>query len=133
MLGPFPTTLDQIKCLILAVDYFAKWIEAEPLARITTNNSTRFFKKSIMIRFGIPEAIIIDYGAQFAEKNFRKLMADLSIRHHFTSVEHAQANGQAKAVNQATLQGLKRGPDGAKGNWGKELAHVLWAYHMIPH
>ncbi|MCI47116.1 gypsy retrotransposon integrase-like protein [Trifolium medium] len=33
--GPFPTAAGQNKYLIVAVDYLTKWIEAEPLAKIT--------------------------------------------------------------------------------------------------
>ncbi|RDX98169.1 hypothetical protein CR513_18938, partial [Mucuna pruriens] len=32
ILGPFPTTPGQINYLIVAVDYFTKWVEAEPIA-----------------------------------------------------------------------------------------------------
>lgn len=35
LLGPFQTALGQVKYLIIAVDYFTKWIEAAPLAKIT--------------------------------------------------------------------------------------------------
>ncbi|GAU12961.1 hypothetical protein TSUD_191520 [Trifolium subterraneum] len=36
ILGPFPTAARQVKYLIVPVDYFTKWIEAEPLAKIGT-------------------------------------------------------------------------------------------------
>ncbi|XP_020216687.1 uncharacterized protein LOC109800307 [Cajanus cajan] len=35
LLGPFPIAKGQCKFLLVAVDYFTKWIEAEPLATIT--------------------------------------------------------------------------------------------------
>lgn len=36
ILGPFPLAPGQLKFLIVAIDYFTKWIEAEPLATITS-------------------------------------------------------------------------------------------------
>lgn len=45
LLGPFPTTPGQVKCLIVVVDYFTKWIEAKPLENITRKNTMKFFKK----------------------------------------------------------------------------------------
>ncbi|KAL0454009.1 UNVERIFIED_CONTAM: hypothetical protein Slati_0740100 [Sesamum latifolium] len=33
--GPFPLATGQRKFLLVAIDYFTKWVEAEPLARIT--------------------------------------------------------------------------------------------------
>ena len=34
-MGPFPTTIRQLKFLIVGIDYFTKWVEAEALATIT--------------------------------------------------------------------------------------------------
>ncbi|KAK2357562.1 protein NYNRIN [Trifolium repens] len=47
LLGPFPVAAGQNKFLIVGVDYFTKWIEAEPLAKITAFNILRFFKRNI--------------------------------------------------------------------------------------
>ncbi|GAU37759.1 hypothetical protein TSUD_102760 [Trifolium subterraneum] len=41
ILGPFPTAARQVKYLIVAVDYFTKWIEAEPLAKIGASHILR--------------------------------------------------------------------------------------------
>ncbi|KAL0314962.1 UNVERIFIED_CONTAM: hypothetical protein Sangu_2340600 [Sesamum angustifolium] len=35
IVGPFPLTTGQRKFLLVAIDYFTKWVEAGPLARIT--------------------------------------------------------------------------------------------------
>ena len=29
-MGPFPTALRQLKFLVVGIDYFTKWVEAEP-------------------------------------------------------------------------------------------------------
>lgn len=50
------------------------------------------------------------------------------IKHHFTSVSHPQANGEAEITNRTLLQGLKTRLDHAKESWPGELPHVLWAY-----
>ena len=51
-MGPFPTTLRQLKFLVVGIDYFTKWVEAEPLATITEKNIRAFVWKSIVCRFG---------------------------------------------------------------------------------
>lgn len=90
--GPFSTTPGQVKFLIVDVNYFRKCIEAEPFSKITARNVIRFFKKFIMIRFEMPKVVVTDNGTQFTDRNFRKLLTDVSIKHHFTSVEHPQTN-----------------------------------------
>ena len=42
ILGPFPTGTRQMKFLVVGVDYFTKWVEAEPLEKITQQNVKNF-------------------------------------------------------------------------------------------
>ncbi|XP_057756056.1 uncharacterized protein LOC130975257 [Arachis stenosperma] len=42
LLGPFPVGPGQVKYLIVAIDYYTKWIEAEPLASISSSNCRKF-------------------------------------------------------------------------------------------
>ncbi|KAL0458165.1 UNVERIFIED_CONTAM: hypothetical protein Slati_0443700 [Sesamum latifolium] len=65
IVGPFPLAAGQRKFLLVAVDYFTKWVEAEPLARITEGEVMKFIWKNIICRFGIPREIISDNGRQF--------------------------------------------------------------------
>nr|KYP46955.1 hypothetical protein KK1_031437 [Cajanus cajan] len=62
ILGPFPPAKGQVKFLIVAVDHFTKWIEAEAVATITASNIQKFFWKNVITRFGIPYALITDNG-----------------------------------------------------------------------
>ncbi|GAU34620.1 hypothetical protein TSUD_394110 [Trifolium subterraneum] len=112
---------------------FTKWVEAEPLSEITSFRILRFFKRDILCRFGIPQAVVTDNGTQFTDKTFRGFLAKINTKHHFTSVEHPQTNGQAEAANRVILRGLRRRLGDAKKQWVEELPHVLWAYRTTPH
>ncbi|GAU50523.1 hypothetical protein TSUD_177730 [Trifolium subterraneum] len=133
ILGPFPTAARQVKYLIVAVDYFTKWIEAEPLAKISAPNILRFFKRNVLARFGIPQAVVTDNGTQFTNKKFQEFLAIIGTTQHFTSVEHPQTNGQAEAANRVLLRELRRRMVASKGNWTEELHNVLWSYRTTPH
>ena len=41
-MGPFPTAVRQLKFLVVIIDYFTKWEEAEALATITEKNIRSF-------------------------------------------------------------------------------------------
>nr|KYP76142.1 Transposon Ty3-I Gag-Pol polyprotein [Cajanus cajan] len=132
ILGPFPLAKGQCKFLVVAVDYFTKWIEADPLTTITAANVQKFVWKNIITRFGIPYAIISDNRLQFTDKKFNTFLENLGIRHRFTSVEHPQSNGQAEAANKVVLTELKKRLGSAKGAWAEELPKVLKAYRCTP-
>ncbi|XP_030930774.1 uncharacterized protein LOC115956584 [Quercus lobata] len=55
ILGPFPLGVRQMKFLVVGIDYFTKWVEAEPLANITQQNVKNFVWKNIVCRFGVPK------------------------------------------------------------------------------
>jgi len=88
--------------------------------------------KNIVCRFGLPQVIITDNGRQFTDRGLAEFYEKLNIKHVPSSVEHPQTNGQAKAVNKAILNELKKRLDPTNGNWTEELLEVLWAYWCTP-
>ncbi|GAV62408.1 rve domain-containing protein/RVT_3 domain-containing protein, partial [Cephalotus follicularis] len=130
--GPLPIATSQRKFLIVAVDYFTKWVEAEPLAIITEKNTESFVWKSIICRFGVPRTIITDNGKQFDCQAFRNFCREWRIEHRLASVAYPQSNGQAEVINREIISGLKKRLEDSKGRWTEELPSVLWAYRTTP-
>ncbi|GJT77637.1 reverse transcriptase domain-containing protein [Tanacetum coccineum] len=69
--GPFWEGQGKVKFLIVAIDYFTKWIEAKPVATITGNQVKKFVWDNIVCRFGLPGEIISDNGKQFRDNPFK--------------------------------------------------------------
>uniref|UniRef100_A0A2N9INB9 Uncharacterized protein n=1 Tax=Fagus sylvatica TaxID=28930 RepID=A0A2N9INB9_FAGSY len=128
IMGPFPVGTKQAKFLVVAIDYFTKWVEAEPLATITEKNVKNFVWKGVICRFGIPRVLVSDNGKQFDNGPFRDLCAQLNIKNHYSSPRHPQANGQVEVTNRTLLKQIKTRLEGAKGMWVEELPSILWAY-----
>ncbi|XP_016178934.1 uncharacterized protein LOC107621425 [Arachis ipaensis] len=133
ILGPFPIAPRQVKFFLVSIDYFSKWIEAQPLAKITAENVRSFIWKNIICRFGIPKKIISDNGRQFTDNKLGLFLRNFNIQHRFSSVEHPQTNGQAEAANRIVLQAIKRKLDNAKGEWAELIPEVLWSYNTTVH
>ncbi|KAL0445575.1 UNVERIFIED_CONTAM: hypothetical protein Slati_1685400 [Sesamum latifolium] len=132
IVGPFPLTAGQRKFLLVAIDYLTKWVEAEPLARITEGEVMKFIWKNIVCRFGIPREIISDNDRQFQGRRIQEWCQGLHIRQRFTTVAHPQANGQVEVTNRILVQGIKRRLERVGENWAEELTSVLWAYRTTP-
>ncbi|KAL2455212.1 Rve domain-containing protein [Abeliophyllum distichum] len=73
-IGPMPKGRGNACHAIVAIDYFTKWVEAEPMMKITEANTSRFIWKSIICRFGIPNSLVSDNGKQFDNKKIRELV-----------------------------------------------------------
>ncbi|XP_072060259.1 uncharacterized protein [Arachis hypogaea] len=95
LLGPFPVIHGQVKHLIVAIDFYTKWVEAELLASISSTNCRKFMWRQVITRFGIPKAVISENGTQFVDKKFGEFLSGLGIKQKFYSVEHPQSNGQS--------------------------------------
>ncbi|CAL1380475.1 unnamed protein product [Linum trigynum] len=130
LLGPFPTAKGKRKYIIVAVGYFTKWIEAEALALIIAQQVTRFLKKNILARFGVPNALVFDHGKQFDCAEVIDFCDKVGAIARFASVAYPQANGQAESANKAILHGLHTRLDEANGKWADELHIVLWAHRI---
>ena len=62
IIGPLPLGKGHVKFLLVAIDYFTKWVKAEALATIIEAKIRSFVWKNIICRFGIPMMIISDNG-----------------------------------------------------------------------
>ena len=131
IVGPFPTAPIQKKLLLVARDYFSKWIEAEAFTSIKDRDVTRLIWKNIVCWLGIPRTIVSDNGPQFDSRVYRDFFQELEIRNLYSTPRYPQSNGQAEASNKTLLTALKKRLDSAKGKWVEELPGVLWAYRTI--
>ncbi|GJX18188.1 reverse transcriptase domain-containing protein [Tanacetum coccineum] len=129
--GPFPEGPSKVKFLIVAIDYFTKWIEAKPVATITGNQVKKFVWDNIVCRFGLPGEIVSDNEKQFRDNPFKDWCKKLCIRQCFASMKHPQANGLVERANRSLGEGIKARLDERRKDWIGELSHVLWAHRTM--
>ena len=70
-MGSFLGVVRQLKFLVVGIDYFTKWVEAEALATITERNIRSFVWRNIICRYGIPKVLVSDNGKQFDNSALR--------------------------------------------------------------
>ena len=125
ILGPFSIGTRQMKFLVVGIDYFTKWVEAEPLASNTQQNVKNFVWKNIVCRFGVPRVLVSVNGRQFDNALFKNFCEYFGIQNHYSSPAHPQANGQVEVANRSLLKIIKTRLEGTKGVWPDELLGVL--------
>jgi hypothetical protein len=96
IIGPLPTVQGNFKFAVVAVEYFTKWIEARPVATITSTTIKKFFWQQIICRFGVPKELTVDNGKQFDCQNFKEYCRSIGMMLRFASVYHPQSMEQWK-------------------------------------
>ncbi|VFQ79288.1 unnamed protein product [Cuscuta campestris] len=132
IVGALPKGAGQARWIVVAIDYFTQWVEAEPLAGITGRQMIDFVGTNILCRFGVPRQIISDNGTQFEEAEFQDFLKTLGIQHTKVSVAYPQANGQVENVNRAIIDGIKKKLLSEGSKWVDELPRILWTYKTTP-
>nr|GEW10155.1 protein NYNRIN-like [Tanacetum cinerariifolium] len=128
--GPFSKGPGKVKFLIVAMDYFTKWIKAKAVATITGGHVKKFVWDNIVCRFGIPGEIISDNGKQFRDNPFKDWCDKLNITHRFASVKHQQSNELVEKANRSLREGIKSRLGEGNKNWVEELPHIeMPTYH----
>ncbi|XP_071714616.1 uncharacterized protein [Rutidosis leptorrhynchoides] len=132
IVGPFPRSVGNANFLVVAIDFFSKWVVAKVLARMMGENIKKFVWNDIICRYGLPNEIVSDNGKQFADNPFRSWCEELNIKQTFTSVAHPQANGQVEVTNKEMLADIKARLGLSQTKWVDELPYVLWAHCTTP-
>ncbi|PKA45954.1 hypothetical protein AXF42_Ash019715 [Apostasia shenzhenica] len=64
-LRPFSKSRKNLRHVLLATDYFSKWVEAKPMAQPTGTSVRNFIWTQLVCRFGVPLSLICDNGTAF--------------------------------------------------------------------
>jgi transposase InsO family protein len=130
LVGPLPTAQENCKFVVVAVDYFTKWVEAKALSNITTSAIQKFFWQNIVCRFGVPRELTVDNGKQFDCYSFKEYCKTLGTHAKFSSVYHPQSNGAVERANGLIFSGIKKCLfDQKRGKWTDELPKVIWSHN----
>lgn len=94
-----PAALNGHMFILVAIDYFTKWVEAASYANVTKQVVARFLKRDIICRYGIPNKIITDNGSNLNNKMMKELCKSFKIEHHNSSPYRPKMNGAVEAAN----------------------------------
>ncbi|RDX90793.1 Gypsy retrotransposon integrase-like protein 1, partial [Mucuna pruriens] len=68
--------------ILVAINYFTKWVEATSYANVTKSVVIKFIKRDIIYRYGLPARIITDNGTNLNNKMMIELCEQFKIKHH---------------------------------------------------
>jgi hypothetical protein len=132
LLGPLPPAQGNLKYVVVAVEYFSKWIEAKPLATITSAIVQKFFWQNIVCHFGVPKAITVDNEIQFDAEMFKIFSDQIDTKLHIASVRHPESNGLVERADGIIITGIMKSIfNQPRGKWPDELIKVVWNHNTV--
>lgn len=124
----FPSSSKGHRYLLLATDYFTKWVEAVPLKEVDQLTVVKFLKEHIIYRFGVPETIVSDQAQYFTGKDLTAFANEMGVTLTHSSPYFAQGNGQAEATNKIVKGIIQKTLEENPRDWHEALSQALWAY-----
>ncbi|KAM2611892.1 hypothetical protein TB2_031940 [Malus domestica] len=114
--------------IIVAKDYFTKWVKASFMKNITSTAVKKFIKTKILHKFGVLEKIVKNRRSSFISKEVGEFASKFEINMIQSSPYYPQTKGQAKASNKILVNIIKIMVADSPEKWHEKLGDTLWAY-----
>ncbi|CAL8168693.1 unnamed protein product [Prunus armeniaca] len=114
--------------IIVATDYFTKWVEAKPVKSTTSQEIIIFIEEQITQRFGIPESITTDRGSYLISGEMLDMAEAFKFKLLQSTPYYAQANGQAESSNKVIINIIRKMLEKNPKQWHEKLLETLLAY-----
>ena len=93
--------------ILVAIDYFTKWVEASSYARLIVARVAKFIRSHIIYRYGFPHKLIYDRAVYFRGE-VDTLIQEYGIQHHRSSTYRSQTNRAVEAANKNIKRILRK-------------------------
>src|ERR1044071_7896703 len=127
IIRPLPMTEDGNRYIIVAVDYFSKWLEARPLRHTNATLVAMFIYEEIICRYRPPAVIQSDQDTHFINQVIEQLTERFKIKYSISSVYHPQSNGLVERFNRILCEGIAKVADTVL-DWDTLIQSILFAY-----
>ncbi|XP_070007817.1 uncharacterized protein [Nicotiana sylvestris] len=94
--------------ILVAIDYFTKWVEAVTLKDVTKKALVDFVPSNIICRFGIPTNIITDNDANLNSHLMREICKQFKITRQNSTSYRPKANVVVEVANKSTKKILRK-------------------------
>ena len=122
-----PKASNDHRFILVAIDYFTKWVEAASYANVTRNVVVKFIKKEIICRYRLPSRIITDNATNLNNKMMKELCEDFKIQHHNSTPYRPKMNGAVEAANKNIKKIIQKMTMTYK-DWHEMLPFALHGY-----
>jgi hypothetical protein len=103
-----PSSSGKHKWILLAIDYFTKWIEAIPTRNATHQVVMKFLYENILIKFGCPKGLVIDNVTTFKDDALVETCNSMGIQLVHSTYYYPQGNGLVESSNKSLVRIIRK-------------------------
>ena len=129
ILGPLPESRAGNSYVLVAADYFTRWVEAYPIPNQEAITVARKLTDELFCRFSLPEQLHSDQGRQFESEILTHLCKFLHIDKTRTIPYHPQSDGLVERFNRTLIQVLSTCIEDHPFEWEDHIHKVCMAYN----
>jgi len=129
LIGPLYVTNNNNQYIVVLVDYFTGWVEAESHKRIESKDIIKFLS-TVFSRHGIPELLITDNGPQFISAQTKGFLDIYGIYMLPATPYHPETNGKVENRNKEIGKYLRL-LSKKERQWDEILPSALWVLRTV--
>ena len=129
ILGPLPLSENGNNYILVAADYFTRWMEAWPIPNQEAKTVAECLTKEMFYCFSIPEQLHSDQGRQFESEVMQEICHLLQVQKTRTTPGHLQSDGLVERFNRTLLNMLSTVVGDLHSTWDQHLRAICMAYN----
>ena len=133
IVGPFPESTSGNSYVLVAADYFTRWVEAYPIPCQEAAVVAKKLVDEMFCRFSPPEQLLSDQGRQFESQLLAEVCKIMGIQKSRTTPYHPQCDGLVERWNRTLLQSLATSVSDHPENWDEFIQKICMAYNTSVH
>eukprot|EP00253_Pinus_taeda_P004642 PITA_04642 len=102
-----PQSSKQHKYILIATDYFTKWVEAIPLKTTKSEGIIEFIDQFIITTFCVPNALVFYNSSYFSGNSMFEFAIKRGFKLKYSANYYPQGNGLAESTNKNLLKIIK--------------------------
>src|SRR6266498_4410029 len=132
IVGSLTITKKGNRYIVIAMDYFIKWLIAKAIKEATVKTVSKFIYKKIICEYGCSQVLQSNRRTHFVNKVIQDLSEKFKIKHRLSIPYHPQTNGLVERFNQILCKKLAKMVE-EMTMWDEFIDPTLIAYCMTKH
>lgn len=130
--GPMVRSKKGNTVILVIVDWFTKYVIAEPFRTAETAAMIAFMENYVFLKFSTPRIVLSDNGSQFTSQAFASLLRRYKIIHMRTGFYSPMCNN-AERVNRTLITCVRALLDEDHRQWDEHLQQIVCAINSAKH